>query len=86
MEQKLEQFRERIGKIFIGKEEVTELVLCAFLAGGHILLEDVPGVGKTTLARAFAALCSLSFGPLADVQLFGCTIFELLPKLPCRTL
>ena len=62
MEQKLEQFRERIGKIFIGKEEVTELVLCAFLAGGHILLEDVPGVGKTTLARAFAALCSLSFG------------------------
>ncbi len=62
MEQKLELFRERIGKIFVGKQEVTELVLCAFLAGGHILLEDVPGVGKTTLARAFASLCSLSFG------------------------
>lgn len=38
----------------IGKEETAELLLAAMLAGGHVLLEDVPGVGKTTLARAIA--------------------------------
>ena len=62
MEQKLEAFRDKIGERFVGKAEVTELALCCFLAGGHILLEDVPGVGKTTLARSFASLMGLSFG------------------------
>jgi MoxR-like ATPase len=38
----------------IGKDEIAELLLAAMLAGGHVLLEDVPGVGKTTLARAMA--------------------------------
>ncbi len=38
----------------IGKEETAELLLAAMLAGGHVLIEDVPGVGKTTLARAIA--------------------------------
>jgi MoxR-like ATPase len=41
-------------KAVIGKDETAELLLAAMLAGGHVLIEDVPGVGKTTLARAMA--------------------------------
>ena len=43
-----------VRKAVIGKDEVIEKVLMALLAGGHVLLEDVPGVGKTTLAKTFA--------------------------------
>jgi len=45
---------ENVSRVMIGKEAVTELVLVALLCEGHVLLEDVPGVGKTTLARAVA--------------------------------
>src|SRR3954454_17049156 len=43
-----------IGSVVVGKPETIEFTLVAVLAGGHILVEDVPGVGKTTLARALA--------------------------------
>ncbi len=45
----------------MGNEEVIELLTTAFLAGGHVLLEGVPGVAKTTIARSFAAILGLSF-------------------------
>ncbi len=45
---------------FVGKTEVVELVLVAILARGHVLFEDVPGVGKTTLARSFAHVLGLT--------------------------
>ena len=48
------QIISEVRKAIIGKDEVIEKVLMALLAGGHVLLEDVPGVGKTTLAEAFA--------------------------------
>jgi len=51
----LEGMRARIAEVVRGKDEVIELALVAVLAGGHVLIEDVPGVGKTTLARALAA-------------------------------
>ena len=60
--EKLEQFRKQMNSLFLGKEEIVDNVLCAFLAGGHVLLEDVPGVGKTTLAGCFASSMGLSFG------------------------
>ncbi len=44
----------RVGQVIVGKREVVDLALVALLCEGHILLEDVPGVGKTTLARALA--------------------------------
>lgn len=44
-----------------GKDDVIDQVLCAALAGGHILLEDIPGVGKTTLVTALAKVMSLSY-------------------------
>ena len=58
----LQEFREQMNEYFVGKSEIIDLVLCCFLAGGHVLLEDVPGVGKTTLARTFAKSLGLSFG------------------------
>ena len=50
-----QKIQENINKVIIGKEEQIRLVLCALLSGGHVLLEDVPGTGKTTLAKALAA-------------------------------
>ena len=53
----VEQSRQiiaEVNKAFIGKNEIVEKVLMTFYAGGHILLEDCPGVGKTTLAVAFS--------------------------------
>jgi len=52
---------ENIGRVIVGKEREIELVLAALLAGGHVLLEDVPGTGKTTLAKSLARSLSLSF-------------------------
>lgn len=60
--QKIQNLMQELNKVIIGKEKQTELVCVALLAGGHILLEDVPGVGKTTLAKAVAALTGCSFG------------------------
>ncbi len=62
MNEKLDALREQINRYFTGKGEVVDNALCCFLAGGHLLLEDVPGVGKTTLARTFARSLGLSFG------------------------
>jgi len=57
-----EEIRNQINAVFIGKEEIVENVLITLLARGHILLEDVPGVGKTTLANALAKSIDCSFG------------------------
>ena len=56
---KYEAILNETKKAVIGKDEQLEKILTAILAKGHILLEDIPGVGKTTMARAFAAAMSL---------------------------
>jgi len=53
--------RENIQRVIVGKDEVIDLALVAILCEGHVLIEDVPGIGKTTLARAIAASLGCSF-------------------------
>jgi len=50
----ISQVREEISKIIVGQREVIDGVLICLLAGGHVLLEGVPGLGKTTLLRTLA--------------------------------
>lgn len=57
----VQKIRENIQKVIVGKEEVINLVLTAVLCEGHVLMDDVPGMGKTTMARALAASMGLSF-------------------------
>lgn len=58
----INRIRESVNQVFAGKEEVVENLLICLLADGHVLLEDVPGVGKTTLALALAKSMKCSFG------------------------
>ena len=58
---KLENVIAEVEKVVVGKRREIELLLCAMLSGGHVLIEDVPGVGKTTLAAALARSCGLDF-------------------------
>ncbi len=55
------RIRENIGRVLVGKDDVVELTLAAVLSAGHILVEDVPGIGKTTLARALAGSLDCDF-------------------------
>lgn len=60
MNTKVEEILKEVGKVIRGKDEAIELVMTAILAKGHILIEDVPGVGKTTLAVSFSHAMELT--------------------------
>ncbi|KYG90986.1 AAA family ATPase [[Bacillus] sp. KCTC 13219] len=61
MHHQIEAIIKNIEKVMIGKKEVAELSVVALLAGGHVLLEDVPGVGKTMMVRSLAKSVSAEF-------------------------
>jgi MoxR-like ATPase len=78
----LESLRANIGRVFLGKPEVVRLVAVALLSDGHVLLDDVPGVGKTLLAKALARSLACKFNriqftpDLLPGDLIGVTIYR----------
>ncbi len=62
MENILQSIKGNVGKVLVGEERVTNLLLTAMIAGGHVLIEDVPGMGKTVLARSLAKSVDGVFG------------------------
>lgn len=60
-QQQIRQLQQHIERVLIGKPDVIRLTLISLFAGGHLLIEDVPGVGKTTLAHALAKSLDCSF-------------------------
>jgi MoxR-like ATPase len=72
----------RLGEIIIGKEQQLRLCLACLLARGHLLIEDIPGVGKTTLAHALARTLGLSYqriqftSDLLPADIIGVSVFE----------
>lgn len=60
MDSKVQEILDEVGKVIRGKDKAIRLVLTAILAKGHILIEDIPGVGKTTLAVAFSRAMELT--------------------------
>ena len=61
MDKKVIKAMEEINRVMIGKEHTVHQIMTAVLAGGHVLIEDIPGVGKTTLALAFSKVLGLSY-------------------------
>ncbi len=79
---------EEIGRAVVGKRDVVDLVLAAVLARGHVLLEDVPGVAKTLLARSLATACGLGFRrvqftpDLLPADITGSVVLDLASRTP----
>ncbi|MEM7358897.1 MAG: MoxR family ATPase [Pseudomonadota bacterium] len=81
--EKLDALLERLNTIILGNPEATKLAVICLLARGHLLIEDIPGVGKTTLAHALADLFGLPFkrvqftSDLLPTDIIGMTIFDM---------
>ncbi len=78
----LVRIRDAVERVIVGKRDVVELLLVAVLSGGHVLIEDVPGIGKTKLARSFCqAICGtfrrIQFTPdLLPADVTGSLVYE----------
>jgi len=82
MHQTLDQLIQSASHIILGKEQQIKLSLCCLLTGGHLLIEDIPGVGKTTLAHTLAKLMGLEYqriqftSDLLPSDIIGATIYN----------
>ncbi len=81
--EKVEQLKARIATVIVGQEQVVDLVLAAILANGHVLIEGVPGVAKTLLAKLVARLIDADFSrvqftpDLMPSDVLGTTVFNM---------
>lgn len=82
LQQRLEAAMSQVNRVLLGKPRQVKLAFTCLVAGGHLLLEDVPGVGKTTLAHALAATFSLDFqrvqftSDLLPSDIIGVSVYE----------
>lgn len=79
---KIQAAVSEIGSVLLGKERQIRLAVCCLVAGGHLLIEDLPGMGKTTLAHALARVFGLDFNriqftsDLLPADILGVSIFD----------
>lgn len=82
MHEKIDEAVREVGKVLLGKQDQIRLSLCCLLARGHLLIEDLPGMGKTTLSHALAEVLGLSYNrvqftsDLLPADILGVSIFE----------
>jgi len=82
LRRQIQSLQANIEQVLVGKPDVVRLAVVALLAKGHLLIEDVPGVGKTTLAQALARSLGLSFqriqftSDLLPSDILGVSIFD----------
>ncbi|MBX4420740.1 AAA family ATPase, partial [Mycobacterium tuberculosis] len=81
--QRAEAVLRELSRVVVGKQEELRLIMIAVLSGGHVLIEDLPGLGKTLIARSFAAALGLEFTrvqftpDLLPADLLGSTIYDM---------
>ena len=82
MQEHIERAAREVGRVLLGKEEQIRLSLCCLLARGHLLIEDLPGMGKTTLSLALAKVLGLSYNriqftsDLLPADILGVSVFD----------
>ncbi|HTR01279.1 MAG TPA: MoxR family ATPase [Candidatus Acidoferrum sp.] len=82
LQEKVEQAVAEIGKVVLGKDKQIRLALCCLFAGGHLLMEDKPGMGKTTLSQALARTFGLAYSriqftsDLLPADIIGVSIYD----------
>lgn len=81
--EKIQELKDQIASVIVGQEQTVDLVLAAILANGHVLIEGVPGVAKTLLARLTARLIDADFSriqftpDLMPSDVLGTTVFNM---------
>jgi len=82
MHSKVEEAVAEIGKVVLGKDQQIRLALCCLFSGGHLLLEDKPGMGKTTMSQALARAFALAYSriqftsDLLPADILGISVFD----------
>ena len=82
MQQRIQAVLNELNRVILGKEEEIQLAVCCLLAKGHLLIEDLPGMGKTTLAHALATVMGLDYqrvqftSDMLPADLLGVSVFE----------
>ncbi|HHX81680.1 MAG TPA: AAA domain-containing protein [Pseudomonadaceae bacterium] len=82
MQARVDEAVAEIGKVVLGKDRQIRLALCCLFSGGHLLLEDKPGMGKTTLSQALARCFGLAYrriqftSDLLPADILGISVFD----------